>query len=333
MDLNLREENNADYQWYKAEGSHREIGKITASHGKEAVSFGKGFSLKQKEYAKACRRITEDIYPEIIEEFEGYAEQLGLTEEDLLKHYSLGLEGGCSSVAVKTRNGMCVARNYDFFYWENRRHLIHTKPLVGISHIGMHEGLIGGRFDGMNEHGLFVSFNAAGPQPEHPQPGISFHLIIRYLLEKFKNAREAKDALMKLPVNSPKSYLIADPDDAFVLEAHMDRKEYRQIKDGYLVMTNHFVHPEMKRYQDEWPNSKARYDKIEKQAKELLANDDANIESMEKLMTDHEAPVCGHEDGLATFWSCVAELNARNLLYSLGAPCRNDFKRYFAFQV
>jgi predicted choloylglycine hydrolase len=331
LDKNKQQEKSADYKTFIAEGSHYQIGKITAKYGGAPLHIGKDPSIAQLRYAKACRKILEYIYPEIIEEFQGYCEYYNLDEKELLMHYSLGVEGGCSSVAIKTNDGMYVARNYDFYYWENRRHLIYTKPNNGWKHIGMHEGLIGGRFDGMNEHGLFINFNGAGPHPENTQVGISFHIIVRYLLEKFKTAKDARKALMSLPVKEPKSYLIADKEEAYVVEAHMDRKENRELNNNLLVMTNHFVHSEMKKYQDEWPNSKARYDMLVEQAKNLMKMENIELKSIKKIMADHEAPVCGHEDGLATFWSCIAKLNTLDIYYSLGAPCRNEYKQYFKF--
>lgn len=328
MDENLAKEKHADYQVYEVGGSHETIGYETAKRGDGTVQL-EWENERQVEYARACRDVVYDIYPEITEEFRGYAAALGLEENDLLWHYSLGVEGGCSGIAVKTQEGMWVGRNYDFFYWEDRRHLIYTCPDIGFSQIGMHEGLVGGRFDGLNEMGLFVSFNADGPHPEKKEtPGMSFHLIVRFLLEKCSTAKEARETLMDLPVIEPKSYLLADAKEAFVVEVHMERREYRRMKNGVIAMTNHFLHPEMLPYCKAWPNSEARYKKLMEGAEAVKAAENPR-KKLQQLLSDHEAPVCGHEDGLATFWSCTANLNKNEIEYSLGAPCRNPFKKYF----
>ncbi|HET7578073.1 MAG TPA: C45 family peptidase [Bacillales bacterium] len=329
MDKNLLEEQQADYQCYETAGSHHDIGRLTAERGGSSVH--EEISGVQLEYARACKDVVQSIYPEMVEEFRGYAEGLGMKEEELLWHYSLGVKGGCSGIAVQTNEGMLVGRNYDFYYWENRRHLIGTRPDRGFSQIGMHEGLVGGRFDGLNERGLFVSFNAAGPHPEKKEtPGMSFHLIVRYLLEKCSSASEARDVLMELPVIEPKSYLLADANEAYVVEVHMDHREYREMEDYVIVMTNHFLHPNMKKYCPAWPNSSARYEKLTEGAEAInKANDPQR--ALQDVLSDHEAPVCGHKDGLATFWSCTADLNNKEICYSLGAPCRNDYKQYFSF--
>lgn len=328
MDTNRREEQQADYQFYVAKGSHYQIGLQTARQAASLIGPKHDYGPEHLAFAEQCRKLTLDIYPEIAEEFRGYADGLGLTEEDVVWHYSLGMTGGCSAIAVRTATGMVVGRNYDFYYWENRRHLINTKPDSGFSHIGMHEGLIGGRFDGLNDKGLFISFNGAGPHPEPASPGMSFHLIVRFLLEKCADAAEAKAALWMLPVKEPKSYLIVDRNEAFVVEAHPDRREVRQMERDYLIVTNHYVHPAMTSYQPEWPNSAARYKKLEESVPLLMNLDFQPVETMQRLLADHEAPTCGHQDGMATFWSCVADMENREIAYCLGAPCRNPYRRY-----
>jgi predicted choloylglycine hydrolase len=351
MDQSALEEKKADYQAFEAKGSHYEIGLITASHAGSLQAANAALNLdqpglaersrtiapalnrEQLHYAERCRTIVQQLYPEIVDEFAGYAAGLQLKEEELLWHYTLGVAGGCSAMAVRTPQGMVVGRNYDYFYWENRRHLICTRPENGYSHIGMHEGLVGGRFDGMNEQGLFVSFNGAGPHPDPALPGLSFHLIVRYLLEKCSTALEAKDALLELPIKEPKSYLVVDPQDAFVVEAHPSRREVRSMDGDELIVTNHYKHPNMAPLQKEFPNSGARYRKLERIAGQMATSvvKSSPVEEIKAAMADHEAPICGHNDGMATFWSCVAEPQKRDIRYSLGAPCRNGYNLYFAF--
>lgn len=51
---------------------------------------------------------------------------------------------------------------------------------------------------------------------------------------------------------------------------------------------------------------------------------------LRKALKDHEALVCGHVDGLSTFWSCIAAPARREIIrYSLGAPCRHEYKEDF----
>lgn len=325
---NLLEEQKADYQWYEAAGSHFDIGLLTAQKAASLIAYDIPMDPARREFAEKCREVTEKFYPEIIEEFAGYARGLNQPEDALLWHYSVALNGGCSAFVVDTPEGRVVGRNYDFFYFENRRHLIHTRPNKGFSHVGIHEGLVGGRFDGLNERGLFVSFNAAGDHPNPAPVGMTFHIIMRYLLEKCADAIEAREALLTLPIKEPKSYLVADRHNAFVVEAHPERQAVRAIENGCLFVTNHYIHPDMAAYKPPWPNSAARYNRLEEQAPILMQSSQAE-RAVQTLLTDHITPMCGHVDGLATFWSCTANLDTNDISYCLGAPCRNDYKRYF----
>jgi predicted choloylglycine hydrolase len=332
MSINLQEERKADYQTFEAAGTHYAIGLETARHAGKQFGPPDGWSTEQRKFAEKCRVVVNDLYPEMIEEFKGYAEGLGTREDELLWHYTLGVTGGCSGIALRTPGGMFVGRNYDFFYWENRRHLICTRPDIGFAHIGMHEGLVGGRFDGLNEKGLYVSFNGAGPHPDPASPGMSFHLIVRYLLEKCSDAREAQEALLTLPVKEPKSYLVVDGEDAFVAEVHPEKRAVRRMEGDVLMVTNHFKDASMVDYMREWPNSVSRYRKLEEHAARIIRNaDNEASDQLRQALRDHDAPVCGHEDGLATFWSCIADLQGRRISYSLGAPCRNEYKEYYVF--
>lgn len=325
----LRMEQAADYQAYAVGGSHDRIGRETALRGKALLPIGERTNEEMREYARKCREEVGRVYPPLLAEFAGYTAALGEPEDAALHHYSLGVTGACSAVAVRTPQGMRTARNYDFHYWENRRHLIRTEPDRGFAHTGMHEGLIGGRFDGLNEHGLFVCFNGAGPHPERARPGITFHLLVRILLETCRTAEEAVKRLPELPIIEPKSYMLADSREAFVVEAHPERREVRAMEEGVLAMTNHYIHPAMSAYQPPWDNSVARYDRLIAGAKRIRdAGKGDPTEQLGELMADHDAPLCGHVDGLSTFWSCVAEPQTRDIRYSLGAPCRNRYRGY-----
>ncbi|KIL37823.1 hypothetical protein SD70_30420 [Gordoniibacillus kamchatkensis] len=326
---NVTEEQKADYQYYEASGTPYEIGRITAQKGGSLLGIEGQLSAEQRKFAEQCRDIVQRIYPEMMEEFAGYAAALQLEENDLLWHYTLGVEGGCSGIAVQLPEGIVVARNYDFYYFENRRHLIYTRPDRGYAHIGMHEGLIGGRFDGLNEKGLYVSFNGAGQHPDPAVPGISFHLIVRYLLEKCADAKEAKEFLLSVPVKEAKSYFVVDQTEAFVAEVHPENRAIREMQNGLLVVTNHFVHPAMSAYQKQWANSVARYQTLETFGEKIRSNHSDWFDTLQDAMKDHAAPVCGHVDGLATFWSCIANTKTGDVFYSFG-PVQESIQAIFS---
>ncbi|WP_187360044.1 C45 family autoproteolytic acyltransferase/hydolase [Chitinolyticbacter meiyuanensis] len=328
---NLAAERASDYRHYRIAGTPAELGIAMAAQGvllRPPAELGHdGTRLAQLSYARDCRALTAEHYPALVAEIDAHAEASGMAADDALWHYALGVTGGCSGIAVATPLGMVVGRNYDFFYFESRRHLIETRPAAGYAHIGVHEGLAGGRFDGMNQHGLFVSFNGAGEHPDPAPVGIAFHHLVRYLLEHCASVSEARNALLRLPVKEAKSYLLVDASDACVIEVHPQRRAVRAPVDGVLVMTNHFLDPDMVALCPSWSNSLARMQRLQALAPRGLGAE-ASFAALQTLLAEHEAPVCGHVDGMATFWSAVAHPGSGLARYCLGAPCRNRWQDY-----
>lgn len=253
---------------------------------------------------------------------------------------------GCSTVAVLTADGPVVGRNYDFFYWATTRHLITTRPAPPpgppeaatpppqparwpdrggpLAHVGMYDGLLAGRHDGMNEAGLFASLHGVrSAPPARRRPGLFSVLVVRIVLETCRTAREAVERIRSLPHLASYNYLVADDREVFVVEAHPERTRVREAENGVLAATNHFRHPDMVGLGRKAPSgSVARYRFLSETAARLRP---ASAETVAGLMRDHKTPVCGHADGMATFWSAVALPAARRVSYCLGAPCRNDY--------
>lgn len=130
------------------------------------------------------------------------------------------------------------------------------------------------------------------------------------------------------------NYLVADADELYVVEAHPEKTAVRAPEDGVLVCTNHPMHEDMAPMTASpiLENSRRRAEFLHQGARDALsastsaANDpDALRVVLQSLMKDHSVPVCGHVDGLATFWSAVCIPQRRYVAYSLGAPCRNDY--------
>lgn len=221
-----------------------------------------------------------------------------------------------------------MGRNYDFFYWARIRHLIHAKPAVYYATLGMNDGLMGGRHDGVNERGLFVALTSAmTTKPKSTRPGVVFHLVPRILLETCASAGEAVMLACEIPHLMSNSFLIADPQEMFVVEAYPGSVRVREAEDGYIAVTNHFLHPELQPLMRSpiQENSERRLAKIASALQEAEEDSDP-WKIATDILTDHETPICGHTDGLATLWSLVADLTNQRLSYSLGAPCRNQYQ-------
>ncbi|HEY3366561.1 MAG TPA: C45 family peptidase [Symbiobacteriaceae bacterium] len=326
----LPQEQAADYQTYTVAGSHREIGHWQGERFPAVGPDRDDMDPDHYDFARKCLDQVERYYPGLVEEAEGYAEAADQPVEDLLWHFCLDAgkpPAHCSTVGVLTPDGPVLARNYDFFYFEDRRHLVTTHPAGALSHTGIWEGLIGGRFDGVNEAGVWVSIHGGGTRrPAKATPGLGFHLICRTALERARSAREAVDLIVRLPHIAGYNYFVADREAMYVVEAHPERVRVREPKSGILACTNHPLHPEMLplAHTGIAENSRGRLERLLEGARQALAAPDPAA-VLQATMRDHTVPVCGHTDGLATFWSAVCIPGRHHVAYSLGAPCRNAY--------
>lgn len=362
-DLDL--EKQADYRTFTLAGDHYEMGRqwgmvgigeetgaMTAEEAAEAAQL-LGLSLEQfaaldvgradkaldehvlspsqLSFAEECLQVVCNFHPPLLDEFEGLSESLGISMQSVLGMLSFGMERSpshCSAFAWRAGDSVIVGRNYDFFYWAKTRHLIHARPDVYYATVGMNDGLPAGRYEGVNERGLFVALNrATTKQPKRLRPGVIFHLVPRILLETCATAGEAIMLAREMQHLTSYSYLVADAQEMFVIEAHPESVQVREAEEGCIAVTNHFLHPQLRDLMDSpiQENSERRLSSIVATLREARRDADP-WETAKAILTDHDTPVCGHTDGLATLWSTIADLTTHRLTYSLGAPCRNDYQ-------
>jgi len=288
-------------------------------------------SPSELSFARDCLQVVSNYHPPLLDEFEGWADGLGLGMDSLFSMLSFGLKARShfsSAFAWRGGEAVIVGRNYDFFYWARTRHLIHAKPVAYYATVGMNNGLVGGRHDGVNEEGLFVALTSATTaKPNRAQPGVIFHLVPRILLETCASAGEAVMLACEMPHLMSYSYLIADPREMFIVEAYPGSVRVRQAEDGYIAVTNHFLHRDLQRLMRSpiQENSERRLARILSALQE--AGEDSDPWKIARdILTDHETPMCSHTEGLATLWSLVADLTNQRIAYSLGAPCRNEYQ-------
>ncbi|GBD08110.1 hypothetical protein HRbin22_00342 [Candidatus Thermoflexus japonica] len=281
--------------------------------------------------AEACRRLVARWHPPLIEEYEGYAAAQGLDPRSLWQQVCRtsmrARPFACSAAARWGPDGTWVGRNYDFQPIQRRRDLIGLRPEGGLASLGMMGSVPGGRYDGINEAGLFVSLHAVMAGEPPPRPGIPFHLIPRILLERCRSAGEAVEMLFRMPHMLPMNFLIADPHEGFAVEVHPLCIAVRAPEDGVLVVTNHYEHPAMQPYHG------PRDLRFSIRRKERLAGGIARAdlpppERLRQALSDHEVPVCGHRPGFATLWSVIADLRGRTVEYAFGPPCQTPFHSF-----
>jgi len=315
-----------DTQTFDLRGAHYAIGQTLGRHTARFESPHWWPPPPDLAFARECAAILNELHAPLLDELRGYADAQGFAFDDLLRgvcRRSLKLrrraptypEGGCSSYArVDTDGHVRAGHNYDFYPIQRVRQRIRLAPNTGRPSLGMRGSVPGGRYDGVNDAGLFIALHVVlSDEPAEIRPGLPFHLLPRLVLETCANTDQAVDLLKRVPHLNPFNYLVADPGGALaVVEAHPKRVRVREPEqEGIIAATNHFEDPEMQSFQ--------RGRKLEHSRRRLEAL------GAGRPLSDCASGLCGHGGGHTTLWSMQADLTARTIAVAPGAPCQTAY--------
>jgi hypothetical protein len=344
----------ADYASFDLSGSHYVLGHAQGRQTERFVVPAWWPAPPPLAFAQDCARQIAELHAPLLDELQGYADAQELHYDDVLRgvcRRSMRLraapspagprypEGGCSSLAVVGAGGhVRVGRNYDFHPVQRVRQRLRLAPARGRATLGTRGSVPGGRYDGVNDAGLFICLHVAlSDEPAEVRPGIPFHLLPRLVLETCADTGSAVDLLTRVRHMHAFNYLIADPrGDLAVVEAHPEAVRVATRGEAVAAATNHYRHPSLRRYQHgrRLTHSERRLQYLQAQGARLgakgplwAAAPGAPVElDVRAALADHESGVCGHAGGHTTLWSLTADLNARRVAYTRGAPCETHYE-------
>ncbi len=331
--LDIEQERLADYRIFNLAGTHRAIGRSLGAATPLRIIPKRSPHEPDPDYAWACLRVIRQFHADLEAELAGFAEAKGVPFEELLPHISLNVTNGqvgqCSTLGYRTARGqVVVGRNYDFRYQQQLRYLIHTAPPGYAAHVGTNSGLVAGRYDGVNEHGLFASLHTVmTDRPAVVQAGIPFHLVVRIVLETCATAAEAVRLIRSMPLFHSFNYFVADRQEMYLVEAYPMRVQVSGGRANTLAVTNHYQHPDLQLLHGKRTlnHSRQRLVYLRQEADRHRGATDP-FAATQDIMRDHTVGICGHLDGAATLWSAVCLPAEQRVAYALGAPCRNEYR-------
>lgn len=321
-------EREADYRTIWLGGPPAALGRAQAAYLRPAAApFRRNPWEEDQAFLRACARVVADVHAPLWDELAAFAAELDLPAERGLFVRAGALPHGCSAFAWVGRDGRVIAgRNYDFYERMPTRHLLITRPERGFAHIGMNGGLVGGRYDGVNERGLFVALHKVmADRPRHTPPGVPYHLTPRLALETCATAREAADLIVALPHLSSFNFTLADPSGAcFALETYPGMPVQVREGDGCVAVANHYESAALAPLQGRRvvAGSRAR-------AAAMLRPPgpyEDPWEAARALLRDHDSGMCCHREFGATLWSALFDLTTLRAAYAFGPPCRNEYQ-------
>ena len=307
-----------------------------------------GFSLPPPEkkalhFAKRCEEIIGQYMPELLDEIRGVADGAEIDYDAIMTltttaPFDPDEMPGCSIVAVvpeRTVDGRTIiGRNFDMFEDVSKEGATtyRTYPEAHYASVGNCDIWVG-RWDGLNEAGLFTGTTALFlPSPKPSLPGPVGWFTGRYILDRFATINEAVEFIRSLPSTGSGGRLIADSSGkAVVIESSVEGREIRYPQDGLLILTNHAVCPAFAgkdRHSEGYADSRARYTQLY----ELLHGTKViGVRKVKNAMSDHEVGVCSHKVDSSgrkdsTIWSVVARPGKREVDIAEGHPCRVKYR-------
>jgi Acyl-coenzyme A:6-aminopenicillanic acid acyl-transferase len=318
----------ADYRTIALAGPPEAIGRAQAAYLRPVgTPFRRNPWEEDAAFIRACAVLVAHLHAPLWEELAAFADALRMPAERALFVRAGALPQGCSAFAWALDDGRVLAgRNYDFYDRMPTRHLLLTRPERGYAHIGMNGGLVGGRYDGMNERGLFVALHKVmADRPRHTAPGVPYHLLPRLALETCATAREAAWLIADMPHLAAFNYTLADASGAcFKLETYPGLPVQAREGAAGIAVANHYESAALAPLQGlrSTAGSHARVAAME-QAPPTWADP---WEAAALVLSDHQTGMCSHKEFGATLWSGIFDLTERRAAYAFGPPCRVPYR-------
>jgi len=317
---------------------------------------------------RATGLLKDDIseyYPRQLDYLRGIAEGAGIdlpiaffmqSMELLIGNPSYRVEA-CTSLGFSpqrtTTGETIVAKNFD--YVNDLASLIltcETRPKQGYRTLGCKMAPLPCIFDGMNEHGLVVTYNLAFTT-EKPSNYAPLSMALQEMLETCKSTEEAVKFITQARRGGHDALLmLADAQgDTRTVEISSNHCATREPVDGQIINTNHYHTDEMKQYEiprkavyygkgvpKDWSGIRVHESSEErlKRAQELLEGKaKADEDYIAATLRDHgkdgkpsNLTICNHGEYFSTLRSMMFYPERKVIKVLYGNPCRNEYGEF-----
>jgi isopenicillin-N N-acyltransferase-like protein len=296
--------------------------------------------------ARACIPLVEGYSPDSAEEVKGIAEGAGVAPEQIMllnvRNQLSAAAEGCTSVVVEaksTATGYGIAgQNWDNDPATDPFSVVLTRRPKGKPAIlnFTRPGEIG--YMGLNSAGIGILMNAM-PGKSRRQ-GVPWYFIVRRIYEQvsLSGAVTAAEAAKRaIPANAA----VITPEGAADLEVMTDAVRVLRADDlGRLVHTNHCVHPDLLKVNEDHRKSiyGQSFERRDRAAALLDSGPGrADVGAFKRILSDHDGyptSICRHPNAdPATGWqrsvvSMIVEPAIGRMHLSRGNPCENPYEVY-----
>jgi len=300
--------------------------------------------MKVRAEAELFLAYSKKYLPEYVTEIRGTADAVGLELEDLFPSLceEIGDENyrytrGCSDLIASndvTADGSVLAAH-------NNDTSPSTQDSVAIVHyqVDGEPEIVAVGYGGL---GISVGYNSAGisltgnqVDSNDMRVGVPRLLLVRKILAA-KTLGEAIDAALLKERASNYNQVITDSSgEIYSIEGSATDYAPLYSTDGYLVHTNHYVAPWMRKFEFD-PNgitsSIVRYNRGTRLLKKNLGR--ITVDKMKEFLSDHvnhPGSICRHGKGVKTTFSVIINLTTQTMLLARGNPCEVRYREYNFF--
>ncbi len=328
-------------------GDHYEVGRQIGTQLKDNLIREVAEMKKDKDWDKTRAeaglflQYSRKYVPEYVLEVKGAADAAGLDLEDLfptvceeIGSYGYPYTRGCSDLIASndvTEDGSVLAAH-------NNDTSVSTQEHVTIIHyqVDGEPEIVAVGYGGL---GISVGYNSAGisltgnqVDSNDMRVGVPRFLLVRKILAA-RRIGQAIDAAILKERASDYNQVIADANgEIYSIEGSATDYAPIYATDGYLVHTNHFVAPWMRRFEldpNAITNSIVRYNRATRLLKNSLHK--LNAAKMKEFLSDHvnyPGSICSHGERVKTTFSVIINLNTLTMLLARGNPCEVKYDEY-----
>jgi predicted choloylglycine hydrolase len=319
---------------------------------------------------RATELLKEDIfqtYPNQADRMRGIAEGCGMGLPTLMLLQSMEMLIGniteadyrleaCTCIAFEPERTVTgepiIAKNFDYLNELSPFHLsCRARPSGRFGTMGCTMAPLPGTLDGMNEHGLTVTYNV-GASTDEPEVHAPLSMALQEMLETCRTTGEAVEFITEAKQGGHDALLtIADAEgDVRAVELTPRRSSMRRPSRGLIINTNHYHTEELRRYEIprnaiwdgdvlEVPVGQRVFESSERRlmrAEELMEEvERIDEEGIKRILRDHGADgepsnntICRHGETSSSLRSMIFYPRQRSMRLLYGQPCQNEYEEF-----
>ena len=343
-------------------GSHHEMGRQIGEAAREQIQHSvanaqvlieaaydtleltwEGAKIQSRKYLP----FAEERYPQYVEELRGIAEGSNVSFDEIVTLNSMEAVTTdalhltrCTSMAVneeRTADGhVLAAHNEDWVPEdENDTLVISAKPDKEPPFLAMtYGGLIPNV--GFNAYGIAQLIDSV--YPSDSRIGIPRLVVARAVLASKRISGAIGRTLVPHRAAGYNHLIVHESGELYSVEVSARKFEILYGHDGYMVHTNHYLDPQMKKIEntpEELLSSRVRYFRA---SRLLHQSDTHSIKSLQAIQKDHvnmPNSICNHNvegsdplDREKTINALVIDLTSREMHIAWGNPCQNQYHTF-----